>query len=309
MKTVAAKEAEPLKPRSMWAEIFTKVITMLLRGYKVDIYTEYELYKKPMRIDIVVINLLEDVVIENTVMRFFKKHNVVEFKGPKETLNIGAFDKVLSYFYAYLSQKSARFDETTITFVSTKHPKKLLKILREDRKYKIIASESRGIYYITIEGVPFAHAPAMQLVVSNELSAADAEWIKAVRDDWTAEYGVEVLEKVENTADSQLREIAHLLWLANNNNWKEGGMHPVLEKRLMKLMVESGAAEKLRLEGWQGGLQEGWQEGRQEGQQEGWREGIEEERKKNAKAMKAEGIDVKIIAKITGLTANAIKRM
>jgi predicted transposase/invertase (TIGR01784 family) len=57
------------------------------------------------------------------------------------------------------------------------------------------------------------------------------------------------------------------------------------------------------------GRAEGRAEGKAEGRQEGWREGIEEERKKNAKAMKTEGIDVKTIAKITGLTANDIKRI
>jgi hypothetical protein len=148
-----------------------------------------------------------------------------------------------------LSQKSVKFDEAAITLVSTRRPRKLLKILREERKYKIIASEFQGIYYITTEAQSSDYVPAMQLVVSSELSAKDAEWIKAVRDDWTLEYGVEVLEKVGNTDDSQLREVAHLLWLANNNNWKEDGMHPILEKRLMKLMVESGTAERLRQEG------------------------------------------------------------
>ncbi|MDR3012360.1 MAG: hypothetical protein LBU70_04035 [Chitinispirillales bacterium] len=291
-----SKKAELPRPRSLWTDIFTKVLTMLLRGYKVDIFTEYELYKKPMRIDIVVINLLEDVVIENTVMKFFKKHNIVEFKGPKDTLNIRAFDRVLSYFYAYLSQKSAMFDESTITFVTVRRPEKLIRVLQKERKYKIIASESQGIYYIDTEGrSTVARIPAMQLVVSSELSAEDAEWIKAVRDDWTLEYGVEILEKIEDTANSHLREVARLLWLANNINWEEGDvgtintMHPVLRKRLKKMIADYG-----------------WEE---EARQEGWEKGIEEERRKNAKAMKAEGLDANTIAKITGLTVDDIRRM
>ncbi|MDR3013530.1 MAG: hypothetical protein LBU70_10065, partial [Chitinispirillales bacterium] len=207
-RDAVSKEAKPKEPRHMWTDIFAKVLTVLLRGYAVDIYTEYELYKKPMKIDVVVIKILEDVVIQNTVMRFFKKHNIVEFKGPGDILSIGAFDKVLSYFYAYLSQKSVRFDETTVTFVSTKRPRKLLKILQGERKYKIIASEAHGIYYITTMGSRSeGYVPAMQLVVSSELSAEDAEWISAIRDDWTVEYGAEILEKAESTNDSQLRDI------------------------------------------------------------------------------------------------------
>ncbi|MDR2577458.1 MAG: Rpn family recombination-promoting nuclease/putative transposase [Chitinispirillales bacterium] len=55
--------------------------------------------------------------------------------------------------------------------------------------------------------------------------------------------------------------------------------------------------------------EEAWQGGRQEGRQEGWQVGIEEERRKNAKAMKAEGIDVNTIIKITGLTADDIQKL
>jgi predicted transposase/invertase (TIGR01784 family) len=42
---------------------------------------------------------------------------------------------------------------------------------------------------------------------------------------------------------------------------------------------------------------------------EGLEKGIEEERKKNAKAMKAEEIDVNTIARVTGLTVDDILKM
>jgi predicted transposase/invertase (TIGR01784 family) len=51
------------------------------------------------------------------------------------------------------------------------------------------------------------------------------------------------------------------------------------------------------------------EEAREEGREEGWAEGIVEERRKNAKAMKAEGLDTNTIARITGLTVDDILRL
>ena len=86
------------------------------------------------------------------MMRFFRKHNIIEFKGPNDTLNLWSFDKVLSYFHAYLSKNRVGFGETTVTFASVRRPVKLLKALEEERGYKIIPSGTDGIYYITVEG-------------------------------------------------------------------------------------------------------------------------------------------------------------
>jgi predicted transposase/invertase (TIGR01784 family) len=47
----------------------------------------------------------------------------------------------------------------------------------------------------------------------------------------------------------------------------------------------------------------------QDAREEGLTKGMEEERKKNAKAMKAEEIDVNTIARVTGLTVDDILKM
>ncbi|MDR2577620.1 MAG: hypothetical protein LBC70_02255, partial [Chitinispirillales bacterium] len=240
-----------------------------LREYKVDIIPEYELYKEPMRIDVVVIKLLEDVVIDNTLMRFFRRHNIVEFKGPTDTLNIKAFDRVLAYFYAYLSQNSVVFSEAAITFVSVRRPEKLFRVLQKERGYKIIASEARGIYYIVGEGQSSTFVPAMQLAVSSELSAEDLEWVGAIRNDLTAEYGVKLVEKPEVVGeDAPLREFMYLLYHANYNILEEVENMTVAEKKVRKYLdgwaVRSGAAERWKQEAWQEGKQEGRQEGRYE---------------------------------------------
>jgi hypothetical protein len=256
-----SKEATPKKPRNKWTGMFIEVMEYLLRGYKVDIIPEYELYKEPMRIDIVVIKLLEDVVIDNTLLRFFRRHNIVEFKGPTDTLSIGSFDRVLSYFYAYLSQNSAVFSEMTITFVSVRRPEKLLRVLQGERKYKIIPSEARGIYYIVGDGQSSAYIPAMQLAVSNELSAEDLEWVKAIRNDLTAEHGAELVGRPEvDGEDAPLRELMHSLYIANFNALEEVDGMTAAEKRVRKFLeewaVKSGFIERSKQEGRQEAVHE-----------------------------------------------------
>ena len=63
------------------------------------------------------------------------------------------------------------------------------------------------------------------------------------------------------------------------------------------------------LEGRQEGRQEGRREGRQEGRQEGITQGHREERIKNARAMKAKGIQPDVISEITGLPVSEIAEL
>ena len=63
------------------------------------------------------------------------------------------------------------------------------------------------------------------------------------------------------------------------------------------------------LEGRQEGRQEGRREGRQEGRQEGITQGHREERIKNARAMKAKGIQPDVISEITGLLVSEIAEL
>ena len=97
----------------------------------------------------------------------------------------------------------------------------MFRALEEERGYKIIPSGTDGIYYITVEGRQAAHVPAMQLVVNSELSAKDAGWIKAIRNDWTKEDGVEIVTKAKRAKDPDFLEAVHLLCYANINVLEE----------------------------------------------------------------------------------------
>lgn len=57
------------------------------------------------------------------------------------------------------------------------------------------------------------------------------------------------------------------------------------------------------------GLEKGRKEGRREGRKEGIEQGTFEERRKNAKAMKALGLPLETIVKVTGMSANDIDKL
>ena len=64
--------------------------------------------------------------------------------------------------------------------------------------------------------------------------------------------------------------------------------------------------EKGMKEGMQEGIEKGMQEGMEKGMQEGIKEGMKQSNIQNARGMKAEGIPLEIIAKITGLPLDEI---
>lgn len=64
--------------------------------------------------------------------------------------------------------------------------------------------------------------------------------------------------------------------------------------------------DRIELKGRREGRQEGRQEGRREGRQEGITQGHQEERVKNARAMKSKGFQPDIISEITGLPISEI---
>lgn len=78
-----------------------------------------------------------------------EKERVIEYKSPTDYLSVDDFYKVYGYACFYKSDvpnvDSISIEELTITLVSTSYPRKLIRHLREVRKYQIHRAE-RGIF-------------------------------------------------------------------------------------------------------------------------------------------------------------------
>lgn len=231
-KNTTSKETtdDSKDPRKQWTNAFVRLTEFLVEDYKdsVQVISEFELFRKPIKVDVLIIKRDENVVINNAVMRFFKLHNIVEFKSPKDNFNIEDFDKTLGYFHIYLSKERdskkppLTFNEVAITIVSVKKPHKTLEILRDERNYKIVETETSGIYYIINGGT----TPAIQLVISSELPNSDDDpsllWIRSFRDNLTTEEAIEATKKAKSKDyNDPVWDVLDFLLSANSNIKKE----------------------------------------------------------------------------------------
>ena len=84
---------------------------------------EHQLGTKPKEIDILVIKKNRNIPIKKNIGRIFRKHNIIEYKSPEDSLTINDFYKVIGYTYFYKSdtqkQNIIKFEDLTISLVST----------------------------------------------------------------------------------------------------------------------------------------------------------------------------------------------
>jgi len=156
------------RKKIQWHPGFYGGIELDLRDYKDDLVfeTEHELSKKPIRMDLLIIYKKTDEEINNSIGRIFRKYNIVEYKGPGDTLSIDVFYKVIGYagLFKGLGKKVNEIpaSELTISFFRYSKPVKLFKDLKNEGAG--IENVSPGIYYISgILNIP------TQIVVMSEL--------------------------------------------------------------------------------------------------------------------------------------------
>jgi len=265
-----AKEKKPKKPRNIWTLYFAQMLALQTKGIDLEIDYEHELYRNPMRIDVVVVKKPENVVLKNSAMRFFRNHNVIEFKGPVDNLSVEKYNKVMAYFYAYLAGNKLNFDDVAITLVSIKRPQELLDYLEKKRKYKIVSAKESGIYYIKADNLP-----ATQLIVSKEVKAADLIWVKALRNDLTVEEGLEITKVFGENED-----VIQSLILANENLVEEMKNMRVMTPKVRRIMEEVAGKTFVGV--------------------------VRENQEAIARNMKAEGFDLHAIGRVTGLTFDEV---
>ncbi len=140
---------------------------------------EHQLGTKPMAIDILIKKEKERVIRKN-IGRIFRTHNVIEYKSPTDYLSVDDFYKVYGYACFYKSDvpnvDSISIEELTITLVSTSYPRKLIRHLREVRKYQIRKS-GKGIYYVCGDQIP------IQILVTSQLDPSENLWLRSLTND------------------------------------------------------------------------------------------------------------------------------
>lgn len=225
---------------------------------------EYNLNTKPLEIDLLIIKKEASVHISNEIGKFFKGHNILEYKSPGDHLDIDTFFKVFAYASLYKSYSETTdgvpADDITISIIRESKPEGLFQYFREhscqiNRVYK-------GIYYI--KG-PFPF-PA-QIITTKELDKRLHTWLRALSRQLNEDDLQELLGNVGQIKGKSEREMADsILEVSIKANRKiveklMGDEH--MCNALMEIMEPQ--LEEMRKES----LQEGRKEGRKEGLEEG----------------------------------------
>ena len=97
---------------------------------------EHQLGRKPKQIDLLIIKKEGAQRLRKNIGRVFRKYNIIEYKSPKDSLNVDDFYKVYGYACIYQSNtdriKEIDPEELTLTFVCSHYPRELLDPKHED---------------------------------------------------------------------------------------------------------------------------------------------------------------------------------
>ena len=181
-------------------------------------FRDFSLNQQALEIDLLINRRESDQPIRNEIGRLFKKYNIIEYKSPKDELNIDTLYKVGAYTSLYKAYGDTvderRADEITTTLIRKAKPVKLFHYFEEHG----ISLENpfKGIYYVK-SGVLFP----TQIIVTKELNPQEHIWLTALSDGMQKQQLKDLLVKVESFHTKLDRELADaVLGVAIKANWQ-----------------------------------------------------------------------------------------
>ncbi len=172
--------------KTQWHPAFYSAMQLELKEDEayLDFHKEYNLNTKPLEMDLLVVKKLKDVEIKNEIGKIFRKHNILEYKSPRDSMNENTFLKVIAYAYLYKSKEvhvgDIELDEITITLVRESKPRKLFQWLKKNG-YEV-SEKYAGIYYVTKK-----YSFPIQILVSKRLSKENQKWLTLLSDNLSLE--------------------------------------------------------------------------------------------------------------------------
>ena len=259
------QENQKKSQKLQWHPAFCSALRLELLedAANLEFTDEFQLTEKPLQIDCTVVKVKRDCKIKNEIGKIFRKHNIFEYKSPKDELNIDTFYKAVAYacLYKVLPNHVDEIpaEEITITLIRDRKPVKLLgELEKSGYGYK---KEAAGIYYVN--GAMFP----MQIIESSELDVDMHVQLKALTNHLEESLMRQYLLQV-STFEGREKNLADIVLqvIVNSNmekvrEWK--GSEQTMCEALRVLMKEELKEERVA------GLREGRLEGQREGQREG----------------------------------------
>ena len=150
-----------------WHPAFYAATKLELRDNinELEFYPEYNLSKKPLQADLLIIEKNGKTRMKNAIGHIFRKHNIVEYKSPGDGMTVDDFYKCVAYACLYKSTgenvNEIAGDELSITMIRESYPKSMM---RELKRLGIgFVKYEAGIYHSRNIFIP------AQLIVTQEL--------------------------------------------------------------------------------------------------------------------------------------------
>lgn len=269
--------SEDATGRIQWHTGFVHAMRLYLKDYEDDIEfnEEFQLTRKPLSIDLTVVKKPDDLIIDNNIGRFFRKHNILEYKSPKDELNLETFYKVQAYALLYMISPAncdaygapVCENDMTISIVRAAYPRELIKDLKE--LGYIIREDIKNIYHV--DGAQFP----IQIVITKPSSDAESSgkdekdiiWLNALTADISKDTYNDFLNNA-NELDSRHSMFAETIFAIVSDvneekieTWKEA--HSMMNDAMRRIMAKE--LKESKDEGLAEGRSEGLAEGRSEG--------------------------------------------
>ena len=173
------------KSRLDWHSGFEGSFLLSVRKYilNLSIEREHSLSKGPLRIDFLLVKKNKEIVVDNSIGRHFRKHNIIEYKNPEDKLNIDVLWNTISYAALYKSMGNCvdeiKISDITITIFRAARPRKLFKNLilcgKEIREAFPGVFEIKGIVEIPVYVVVMNELKDKELLALNILTKGAKE--------------------------------------------------------------------------------------------------------------------------------------
>lgn len=243
--------------KTQWHPAFVSAMKLELieDAAYLDYTSEYNLNTKPLEMDLLIVKKEKDVELKNEIGKIFRKHNIIEYKSPDDSMNLSTYMKVIAYACLYKAYEShvdeIELNEITITMVREKKPEKLLQWF-ERNGYQVKVA-FKGIYYVIRDNQFLT-----QIIVSKELSKENQKWLTLLSRELDMSDAKRVVDQIEAlTQESNKQHGDSVLQVAVQENEEifnkireEGKMCEALVKLMepeMKAAVKS-AEENSRKE-------------------------------------------------------------
>ncbi len=233
-----------------WHPGFVAAMNLELREDRENLtfHKEYNLNTKPLSIDLLIIQKNASATVSNEIGKIFRRHNIMEYKSPGDSLDIDVYYKTMAYAALYKSGGEAvdsiLANDVTISLIRENKPRKLFRHFMEQGCSVI--NPYAGIYYI--EGaVPFS----TQVIVTQELDSAAHGWLCALSRNIKEPVAQRVLELTKNLTEPGERNFADsvltVMLKANKqmfHMWKGAGNMFEILMELMEPQIETMLKEE-----------------------------------------------------------------